>query len=365
MWKTVSLLVFCVGVLMTVGFVMLASTSYDYAQSEFGDPTHFVKRQAFWLALGCIAIGVVSRVPYELWKQFSIPLLLLSVLLLILVFVPGIGHGTKGSHRWIRFAGLGFQPSELAKFSTLVFLAWWLSRHRRYVETFKTGMLVPMCCLGVVLLLIFIEPDFGTTMLVAAVGMIVMFLGGVRISYLTVAGLLGSVGLAIAILHSPERLRRILAFLNPEKYARTEGHQLLNALYAYVEGGSIGAGLGQGLQKKFYLPEAHTDFIFAIIGEELGFPGTFAILLLYFGLFLCGLLIAVNARDSFGRLLALGITFMIVLQALINIGVVTGSLPTKGLALPFVSFGGSSLVMSAVMIGVLINIAAHADPDAY
>jgi len=214
--------------------------------------------------------------------------------------------------------------------------------------------------MGVVLLLVFLEPDYGTTLLIGAVGMAILFLGGTRLSYLSIISVACLCLFAVAIAHDPNRLGRFLAFLHPERYAEDKAFQLTQGINAFVSGGPYGTGLGHGMQKQYYLPEAHTDFILPIIAEELGFGASIGVLLLFLGIFVCGIAIVVRARDTFGRLLAFGITLTLTLQAMLNIGVVTGCLPTKGLALPFISYGGSSMVMSGVMIGVLVNVALHA-----
>ncbi|NKB24245.1 MAG: putative lipid II flippase FtsW [Kiritimatiellae bacterium] len=356
MWKARSILVGIVLILITLGIVMLASTSAVQGQIRYDDPHYFLKHQLIWLALATLASVVVSRIDYSILRKLAVPLLIFSFVLLVLVLIPGVGHKVKGSSRWLKLGPLNFQPSELAKITTLIWLAGWMSHIRRKAQDFKKGLLIPLAGLGVTLILIFVEPDFGTTMLIAVVGMAIMFIGGTQIGYLFISALLGSICFIAAILESPERLRRIIAFLNPEKYAQNEAFQLLNAIKAFVIGGSKGVGLGQSMQKRFYLPEAHTDFIFAIIGEELGPIASMIVVALFLGFFICGLYISTHTSDLFARLLGMGITMIITFQAAINIGVVTGSLPTKGLALPFISFGGSSLVMTMVMVGILINI---------
>lgn len=356
MWRTTSILVGIVLILVTLGVVMLASTSRVQGQTQFDDPLFFLRRQVAWLIVAVIVAVIVSTLDYHAWRVLAVPLLLLSVALLVLVLIPGIGRNVKGSSRWLWYG----QPSELAKFAVITFLAWWMARFQRYAHDLKLGLLVPLGCLGVVLGLIFVEPDFGTTLLVAMVGMTVMFVGGTRIGYLVIASAVGLSAFALAIMQNAERMRRITAFLNPDKYARDEAFQLLNAIYAFVVGGGYGVGLGQGLQKHFYLPEAHTDFIFAIIGEELGLCASLLVVVLFLGLFVCGMRISLRAPDQFGRLLGFGATLMITCQAVINIGVVTGSLPTKGLPLPFISFGGSSLVVSMALIGLLVSISYRA-----
>ncbi len=360
MWRTASILVCIVLVLITLGIVMLASTSGVQGQTQFDDPNYFLKRQVAWLVIACIAGIVTSSVDYHVWRPLAVPLLVVSAILLILAIVPHIGLTIKGSSRWIRLGPMNFQPSELAKFSVIIFLAWWMARIQRHAVEFKLGLFIPLASLGVILGLIFIEPDFGTTLLIATVGMTMMFMGGTRMGYLLVAAVTGLCGFALAVMHNEVRMRRITAFLYPEKYEKTYAYQLWNAIYAFVVGGGYGVGLGQSLQKHFYLPEAHTDFIFAILGEELGLAASILVIVLFLGLFICGIRISSRSTDQFGRLVGFGITLMITLQAAINIGVVTGCLPTKGLPLPFISFGGSSLVTSFAMIGVLVNIAGKA-----
>lgn len=363
MWKTTSILVGIVLVLVTLGVVMLASTSSIQGDQLFHDPGYFLKRQLIWLAVAFISAFLTSNIDYHYWKPLAVPLALFSVVLLVMVLIPGVGLNIKGSSRWLRVGPANFQPSELAKLATVIFLAWWMARVQRRATELVRGLVIPLVGLGLILGLIFIEPDFGTTMLIGVVGMTLMFIGGTRVSYLIVAASVGLCGFTLAIMQDAERMRRITAFLNPEKYAKDEAFQLLNAIYAFVVGGGAGVGLGQSLQKRFYLPEAHTDFIFAILGEELGLAASLLVIVLFLGLFICGVRISFRAQDQFGKLLGFGLTMMIVLQAAINIGVVTGSLPTKGLPLPFISFGGSSLLMSLAMVGVLVNIARQSGDE--
>jgi cell division protein FtsW len=360
MWRTASILIGAVLILLTLGIVMLASTSVELAQARYHNPNYFLIRQGLWLVVALIGAVAAARLDYHGYQWAAPPLLLFSIALLAMTVIPGVGIEVNGSRRWLRAGALTFQPSELAKPAAVLWLAWWLRRSRRHVETAMYGLILPALPLAVMLGLIFIEPDFGTTLLIALVAGLVLFAGGARLGHLLIAAALGFSAFALAIFQDPVRMRRILSFLDVEKYAQKEGFQLMQALLAFVAGGGAGAGLGQGLQKRFYLPEAHTDFIFAIIGEELGIVGTLSVLLLFLTLFVCGMRIAYGAPDFFGRLIAYGLTIMITLQALINIGVVTGCLPTKGLALPFISYGGSNLLVNGIMVGILVNIARHA-----
>ncbi len=360
MWRTPTLLVIVVLLLLAMGIVMLASTSGIKAAALYDDPSYFVKRQALWLIVACMAALTTAHLHYRLWRPAAPVCLGLALAILALVLVPGVGARIGGSRRWLRLAGLSVQPSEFAKFAMVLGLAWWMAREKWRAREFWRGAIAPLAILGSVAGLIFLEPDFGTTLLCAAVGLALIYVGGARLAILSVFALLGLGGFALAVMRDPVRSSRILAFLNPEQYADTYAFQLLHALNAFIAGGPLGVGLGASVQKHYYLPEAHTDFIFAIIGEELGLAATLSVVGLFAVFFVCGLRISLRAPDTFGRLLAFGITLLITLQAAINIGVVTGLLPTKGLPLPFISAGGSSLAMSMLAVGVLYNIALHA-----
>ena len=362
MWKAPSILTAIVLVLVALGIVMLASSSSVKAGDQFNDPEHFLKRQVAWLVIAVVAILLSAFVvDYHWFRKWPIALLLFvsAVVLLCLVFVPGVGCRVGGASRWIRIGSFRVgQPSEIAKFAVIVTLASWMSHVGYRAARLKEGLILPLIPLGLIAGLIFIEPDYGTTILVAAVGMAVMFVGGTRFAHLIVTGTLGLACFLLAIMQNPERVRRFMAFLNPASFP-DEAYQLSQSVNAFVMGGGWGVGLGRSLQKHSYLPEAHTDFILAIIGEELGVAATVTVVLLFAGFLICGVIISMRAKDMFGRLLGFGITAMVSLQAAMNIGVVTGCLPTKGLPLPFISSGGSSLVVSMFCVGVLLNIARH------
>ena len=358
MWKTPSALVLIVLLLLVGGFVMLTSTSSMKADRSFHDADYFVKRQFAWMVVAICLGFLLSNLDYHQWQRLALPLVLISIVLLSLVFVPGIGVKVGGSRRWIRSGPVGFQPSEMAKLTTVMALAWWMSREQGRVSRLKEGLVLPLVILGAVAGLIFIETDLGTAVLIGAVGMVIMFLGGTRPVPLAVCALVAFLMATIYVLHNPTRMGRILAFLDPEKY-EAAAYQLVQAKDAFIMGGPWGVGFGHSLQKCLYLPEAHTDFILPIIGEELGIVATLAITALFAGVLACGLVISLRAPDLFGRLLGLGLTTLLTMQAAINIGVVTGLLPTKGLPLPFISYGGASLLSSLAAVGVLLNIARH------
>ena len=353
MRRTISLFIAIVLILVTLGVLILASAS----SAKYDDASYFVKRQLIWLALAFCAAAVAARFDYRHYQKLAIPVAAVSVLLLILVRIPGIGSMINGSWRWIRIGPITIQPSEIAKLAIIMLFSWWLARNQRRIDELKRGILVPFGMLACFALPIIVEPDFGTTMLVSSVAVSMMFLAGVSIAPLLITGLLGLLGVLVMIFQNPERMSRILAFLDPQKYEQDKAWQLINSLRAFAGGGLWGVDFGNSMQKYSYLPEAHTDFIFPIIGEELGMVASLVVVFMYVILFVLGLRIALNARDDFGRLLAFGITLMISIQALINFAVVTGCVPTKGLALPFISYGGSSLLISGVMIGILVNVA--------
>lgn len=358
MRKTLSTLITIVLALLSLGIVMLASSSSVKGSTELHDPLFFFKRQVIWLFMSIVVAAIVVRFDYHWWQKLALPLAVTAVILLVMVFIPPFGHTAGGSSRWVRLGPFSLQPSEIGKFAVIVVLSTWMTFIGRRATNFKEGLLFPVLGLGLVLGLLLLEPDYGTTFLTGAVGMLLMFAGGTRIGYLFITGTLGLCGFALAVMQNEVRMARVLAFLMPEKYPHTAYH-LAQSKVAFIVGGLSGVGLGDSMQKQLYLPEPHTDFILAIIGEELGFLATCFVVLLFLGFAICGLIISLRAKDPFGRLLAFGMTTMISTQAAINVGVVTGCLPTKGLPLPFISYGGSSLMMSMACVGVLVNVALH------
>ena len=358
--RTSAVLILVVVILCLFGLVMLGSTSGPHGERLFGNPNYFTQRQVLWLVAGLVAGVVSARTDYHRWMKMAWPIFAVGMAMLALVYLPGIGLTIKGSSRWIRLPlGLTFQPSELCKFAVINMMAFWYGTKRRQRDGFKGGILFPGAILGSMLLLIVFETDFGATILIGTTGGLMMFVGGAPLFWLALFGLSAGGGLAWMVSQNLQRMGRIFAFLDPEKYAQDEAFQLLNALYAFVAGGAWGVGLGESLQKRFYLPEAHTDFIFAIIGEELGIIASVGVVLLFVVFLLCGLRISGRAPDPGGRLMAFGITVLVSIQAALNIAVVTGRLPTKGLPLPFISFGGTSLVVLLFMVGVMLNIAGQ------
>lgn len=364
MRRTARILVAFVVGLVVLGVIMLTSTSSVRAADKFADALYYAKRQLAWIGLALILGIGLARFDYHLWRKAAPLMACTAVIALLLVFVQGIRCKVGGSYRWVRIAGLSFQPSEFAKIALVITLSAWMSAVGPRARELTHGFLYPAAIIGVMAGLVMLEPDFGTTLLLGTVGLLLMYVGGSRLTYLAVLAAAGLVGFSVAVLHDPVRMGRILAFLMPEKYPVTAYH-LAQSKIAFIKGGVFGVGLGRSIQKQYYLPEAHTDFIFAIIGEERGLLATGTVLALFSGILACGLIITMRAPDVFGRLLGFGMTMLVTIQAAINIGVVTGCLPTKGLPLPFISYGGSSMLASVAAVSILYNIAQHCttEPD--
>jgi len=359
----VTTLVFCVTSLLALGLVMLYSASMmmvdKHTHSEIG--AHMLVMQLVWCALGLIACVVVAAMDYQHLKPLALPCFVVALVLATLVFVPHIGVGKlNGAHRWIGKFGVTCQPSEIVKIALILMLARYIDFSQRKMNTFQHGVVIPGAIIGVALALIFIEPDRGTTILLAAVSGTMLYLGGAKFLHLLPAGALGALALWHSLKHDTMRSGRINAWLHPEAHAAGVALQGEQAKIAIGSGGFTGLGLGDGLQKHGFLPEIQSDFIFANIGEELGLVATGLVLVAFLLIALCGLLIAYRARDQFGCLLALGVTSLISFQAIINIGVVTSVFPNKGLALPFISAGGSSLVAMLLGVGMLLSVARQA-----
>jgi cell division protein FtsW len=299
---------------------------------------------------------VAALVDYRVWARWWPWLYGLAVVLLILCFVPPVGMKINGAWRWINLGVASFQPSELAKVAALVFVASWYQRFEEHSSEFWRGFVFPLAVVGAIMALIVCEVDLGATALIGVTVLAVMFVAGTGLRWLVPLLSLGFVGLGYAVLNIEERMGRMLAFLDPEKYRLTEGLQQWQAVLAFGAGGAEGLGLGNGRQKMLYLPYAHTDFIFPMIGEELGLRFTLLTVFCFLLILLAGVLIAMNSKDRFGMLLGFGITLMISLQAAINIGVTTSLLPNKGMPLPFISYGGSNLAVSMMVVGILLNI---------
>ncbi len=348
-------------ILVCIGVVMIYSASSIYAQERYKDGFFFLKRHLSFLAIGVVLTFLVMCMDYRKLAKFSKPLLLLALVLLVLVLVPGLGREVSGARRWFRFKFISFQPSEFANLAVIIYIADFISRRKEEIKNFWKGFMPPMAALGLTVVLILIQPDLGTSVALSVVVCIMLFVARVRLSYLLAVVLSSLPILSILILSAPYRRARIIAFLNPWQDPRGAGFQIIQSQVALGSGGIFGVGLGHSKQKLFYLPAAHTDFIFSIIGEEMGLVGTVGVILLFVYFILQGIKVVKNAPDNFGYFLALGLASMFCFKAILNIGVSCGLLPTKGLPLPFISYGGSSFLFDMISVGILMNIARTGD----
>ncbi|NDF13960.1 putative lipid II flippase FtsW [bacterium] len=342
------------------GLLMVYSASFIFAGERTGDGFTFIKKQLLYAVMGMVALWVASRVPHQRWYQWA-PVALFTVLtLLVLVMVPGIGARVGGAQRWISLGAFRFQPAELAKIVGVMFVGRQLVRHQRELYLFQKGVIAPVALLLPVMVLLLLQPDFGSAALLAGTAFVLMYVAGVRPLFLF-GGLFGGiVAGTVLVVTSPYRLARVMTFLDPWRDPAGKGFQVIQSMLGLHNGSLLGQGLGNGKEKLFFLPEAHNDFIFAVIGEELGFIGVAGVIMAYILFIYRGLKISWIAldqrQDRFGFYLGSGISLLLGLQAFINMGVVMGLLPTKGLTLPFISYGGSALTLNLLAIGILYSI---------
>ena len=342
--------------LVGLGIVMIYSASAIRAQDRFGDPTFFLKKQLVYACVGLLGMAWAVGRDLRTLQRLSPILFLGSLLLLLLVLVPHVGIRVNGARRWIRLFGLSFQPAELAKLALILFLASYFARRQDRLGDFLDGFVPPLCMTGLIAGLIILQPNFGTAAILLFTAGVLFFAGGARVSHLLATAGAAIPVLALLIMRSAHGKTRLLALLDPSRVSAKATYQLDQSFNALGPGGLFGRGLGDSMQKLFFLPEPHTDFIFAIVGEEMGFVGAVLVVLL-FGLFLWrGMRAAVRAGDPYASYLAVGVTGLIVGQAALNMAVVSGLLPTTGVPLPFVSFGGSSLTLTLFGVGVLLNV---------
>nr|WP_324187001.1 putative lipid II flippase FtsW [Gracilibacillus thailandensis] len=344
---------------VTFGVVMVYSASYPYAYIQYDSATYYFHRQLFWAFISSLFLIGAMLLPYQIYGKLSPLLVLFTLAALILVLIPGVGVERNFSTRWIAIGGFLFQPVEFAKLAMLIYFAYFYSRKEAYIGHFGKGVIPPLIILAIIFGLLLKQPDLGSATLILFSCGIILFFTKIRFRHLF---LLGSVAVSIFIffaMMSPYRLERITSFIDPFADAQGSGYQLVNSYISIHTGGITGNGLGGSVQKLGYLPEAHTDFIMSIITEELGLFGVIAVLSFYFFLFVKGIRIAMQASDEFGKLLAIGITFQIIIQAFVNLGAILGMLPITGITLPFISYGGSSLIVTMVSAGILLNISAY------
>lgn len=349
-------LLFPVLFLVGIGVVMVYSASSAIAAKSYGNSYLFLKKQAVFALAGAAILIVCRFVPYRWYRPSTYPLLILALALLAAIHIPGIGIEAGGATRWLRLGPITFQPSELARLILILYLAYSLDRKQAHIKVFSIGYVPHMVVLAMFTVLIITQPDFGSVVILATITWIMLFVGGVRVIYLMMTFLMLLPAAYYMLIHAAYRLKRLMSFLDPWQYPSAEGYQIIHSMMAFGTGGLWGTGVGKGYQKLFYLPEPHTDFIFSVIGEELGLVGVVIILGLYGLILWRGIGIARGASDTYGSFLALGLTVGIVLQVCVNMGVALGLLPTKGLTLPFLSYGGTSLLVNMAAIGILMNI---------
>ncbi len=355
------ILLFTTLALVGIGIVMVYSTSAIIAGDRFGDPYYFLKRQALYAAIGFALMILMMFVPYGLLKRLAYPILIFSILLLIAVLIPGIGHRAGGAMRWLKIQSFSFQPAEFAKLGLVVFLAYLLAKKEEKIRSFSFGFLPPVLLSGLVVALVMKEPDFGAAFFLTVMVFLLLFVSGARVIYIAGAVLIAVPVADYFLTNVAYRYKRLMSFIRPWEDPTGTSFQIIQSFLSFGSGGLFGLGLGEGRQKLFFLPAPHTDFIFSVVGEELGLVGAIGVVLLFFILTLRGIQIGLSVGERFGAYLALGITLMISLQAVINMGVVLGLLPTKGLTLPFISYGGTSLIANLAGVGMLLNLSTHVE----
>ena len=346
-------------ILAIFGIVMIYSASFVWANYKFDDPFKFVKMQTIFLIVGIFLMYVLSKIDYHLYYKNSNIILLGCAILLILVLIPGIGTVRNGSRSWFGIGPLGIQPSEFAKVGLIIYVAKYLTNNDRIMKSIVHGVLPILFIIGFFFLLIMLEPDFGTAMVIVLTLVVLIFISGVKISFFVKVGLLGILGIVGIIIAAPYRMKRIVSFINPWSDPLGSGYQILQSLYAIGPGGLLGQGFLKSRQKHFYLPEPQTDFIFSIISEELGFMGVLIVTIAFMYIFYKGVSISLKCTDLYGKYLSFGLSFGLIVQASLNLMVVVGLIPVTGVTLPFLSYGGSSLLVSLASVGIILNISRN------
>lgn len=353
------ILLLAVLALLVFGVIMIYSASSVWAEYKFNDSFHYVKQQALFIVIGLILMNIVGKLNYKFYYEKANLIITICLILLILVIIPGIGSIRNGSRSWFGIGPFGIQPSEFAKLGLIIFTSKYLCRSNKFLKRYKTGVF-PI--LGIVFLffgLIMLQPDLGTGVILTVSIIALLFVAGVNMKFFFGMGAIGLVGIIVLILIAPYRMDRITSFVNPWKDPLGTGFQIIQSLYAIGPGGLLGRGFGNSIQKHFYLPEPQTDFIFSIITEEFGIVGAFIVIGLFIVILQRGIKISLEARDQFSKYLAFGMTFQIIFQAMLNLMVVSGMIPVTGVTLPFLSYGGSSLLITMISIGILLNISKN------
>jgi len=344
-------------ILSLFGLLMIYSSSSIWASYKFNDPYKYLKTQSLFLLISYIIINIVSKIPYQIYKKYSNPILLSCIVLLILVLIPGIGTIRNGSRSWFGIGSFGIQPSEFAKLGLIIFTSKYLSNNK--IKDIKTSVLPILLVVFIIFALIMLQPDFGTGVIIVISIISLLFISGVNMNFFIKMGIIGLIGIITLVIIAPYRMQRITSFLNPWSDPLGSGFQIIQSLYAIGPSGLLGTGLGNSIQKHFYLPEPQTDFIFSIISEELGFLGVIIISTLFIIIIHQGFKISIKQEDNFSKYLSFGITFSIAFQTILNLMVVVGLIPVTGVTLPFLSYGGSSLLVSMTEIGILLNISRY------
>ncbi len=338
---------------------MIYSSSTIWAEYKFGDPLKYFKAQSVFFLVGLILMVIVSKIPYKYYSDKANIILIVCFFLLVLVLIPGIGIIRNGSRSWFGIGSLGIQPSEFVKLGLIMFTAKYLSKNMKEIKTVKKGVFPILFVTAIIFGVIMLQPDFGTGVIIVMSVIGLLFISGVEMSFFNKLAILGLGGIVALIASAPYRIERILSFLDPWQDPLGSGFQTIQSLFSIGPGGLLGMGLGNSIQKHFYLPEPQTDFIFAIITEELGFLGALLVCSLFLIIMVRGFKIAMNTNDLFGKYLAFGITFQIAFQAILNLMVVVGLIPVTGVTLPFLSYGGSSLLITMISVGILLNISRY------
>ncbi len=341
------------------GTIMIYSASSIWAEYKFGNEFKFFISQGIFLIAGFIGMNILERINYKIYEKYANKILLICLILLILVLIPGIGSVRNGSRSWFGIGGLGLQPSELAKIGLIIFTSKYLSKNEREMRSTKSGIIPILSVIMLFFGLIMLEPDFGTGMVITLTLVVMIFVSESKISFFVGCGILGLLGIVTLILIAPYRMARIISFLNPWVDPLGSGFQIIQSLYAIGPGGLLGMGFMKSRQKYFYLPEPQTDFIFSIISEEFGFLGVLIVASAFFLIFYQSIRIFFETKDLFGKYLVFGLSFGIILQAILNLSVVVGLVPVTGVTLPFLSYGGSSLLVSMASIGIILSVAKH------
>lgn len=350
------LLLLAVIAIIIFGIIMIYSASSIWAEYKYQDPFKFVKAQSAFFLLGLLCFFIISKLDINILYKKANLILLICFILLVLVLIPGIGSIRNGSRSWFGIGSLGIQPSEFAKLGLIIYVAKYLANNRKIIKDVKKGVLPILLVIGVFFVLIMLEPDFGTAMVIVLTLVVMIFISGVKLSFFIKVGLLGLLGIVGLIIIAPYRMERIVSFLNPWVDPLGSGYQIIQSLYAIGPGGLLGQGFLNSHQKQFYLPEPQTDFIFSIISEEFGFLGILIVTSFIAFIFYRIINIALKENNLFKKYLAFGLGFGIIIQSLLNIAVVIGLIPVTGVTLPFLSYGGSSLLISMISIGIILNI---------